>query len=105
MTQTLRSISHRLRAGLFGPDEPSPKRAEVHAVELWYDRSSRNWVCYAVDKQGNEVSDIADDELSADYVGSRGGGNSCLIRKLKVFGIDPSENARRMRDIKQRRGY
>lgn len=101
-TSKLPSISHRLRADSF---DESPKRQHVYAVELWYDRRSRNWICYAVDRNGNEVSDYRDEQLSADYVGNRDDGNYALKSKLTALGLDPAENARRMRDIKQKRGY
>lgn len=83
----------------------SPKREEIYAVELWYDRRSRNWICYAVDSDGYEVSDGADEYLSADYTGHRDHGNFSLKRMLTEFGIDPATNAKRMREIKQKRGY
>lgn len=37
--------------------EPEQNEKKAIAVEMWYDKSRRNWVLYPVDNEGNQIAE------------------------------------------------
>ena len=36
---------------------PQEEKAAAVKIEMWYDRSRRNWVLYPVDEEGNQLAE------------------------------------------------